>query len=752
MEGTTGDSPDAQQPTATNSTTTTATASNINNHDYRSPSSPVGNLPLAPETSAALINYLLASSQDSLAPPVPAPMPLPSSSNQQKINAQEDANQWMMEQLLLSSSGSGSSTTSTNPAPVSVGKTRVVVGERTASLLRTETSQRSKEDLNVNPVFPNYQAASSTSSSSTFERNDRIDHGGFVGGGSGKVQVESDARSGYQYGNEVISEAAKVVGSRSGASASVSLMDQDPYEVPSLSQYERQQQQQGLVNDQPMMQSLAAPNPVSSQLPRTVSLAQPPPPPPSTPPPLYLTQRSKDASENQVSEPPTQIVPPATEKPNNATSSFSSTPSASSTTSTAAYTAIKTYLQPILTTLRVPSTYHPIILSLPETLPTTTRKLYASLPPSVQSKLPFLVVILLISPKLVLLSIFVGLGVLVGVIWGVEVGKGVKEGEEGTQREMNNVIEKIQKVNLESAKNDQNNQSGQYPSTNVGIGGGEMSSLPFIPTEISQELDYFLQHFTRDFIQNWYKNLNHSESPEFPDAIETSVRSGFIRLGLLFKNLKMTQVVVPIQSVIVEHLREYRKFEGSSLPLEVYISRYPQSSFREYVSNPTQHIHILLKTLARRLCYKILPEREKSSRVVMGFVTELVGTTVFKSIVEKFSDPDWINKSLIDYIKKAEAAAIEKERKEREGERVVNMMGFGGPEIGGEIGMGGLERESIDGNEVGKVKSATRNQGGNQIYVKGEFRICRFTICKVLFAGCIILIFDSFFNPCFVWF
>ncbi|KAI8809014.1 PXA domain-containing protein [Cladochytrium replicatum] len=149
----------------------------------------------------------------------------------------------------------------------------------------------------------------------------------------------------------------------------------------------------------------------------------------------------------------------------------------------------------------------------------------------------------------------------------------------------------------------------------------------------------------RDYISNWWDNLNVSKTTEFTDSVFTAIKSATVRLGYYGKNTNIPTTALPIFNTIVLHMREYKEFEATSLPLKTYLARNPSSSFHRH-NNPVE-IRTHLRDLARHIAERVLSPAHRANPVVSAFVREILATSVLEPLVEKVSDPDYVNQFII---------------------------------------------------------------------------------------------------------
>lgn len=80
--------------------------------------------------------------------------------------------------------------------------------------------------------------------------------------------------------------------------------------------------------------------------------------------------------------------------------------------------------------------------------------------------------------------------------------------------------------------------------------------------------------------------------------------------------------------------------------------------------------------LSMLLAVELLPRGDRSSHIVFEFVHEIIATSVLLPIVEMCSDSDWINRQLIQYLKKREAKKVAKNASKSSGSPGKTMEGI----------------------------------------------------------------------------
>ncbi|KAJ3146229.1 hypothetical protein HDU89_006370 [Geranomyces variabilis] len=264
----------------------------------------------------------------------------------------------------------------------------------------------------------------------------------------------------------------------------------------------------------------------------------------------------------------------------------------------------------------------------------------AFMPPGWAEKLPLLLLALLFSPRAAVFVATVAVAGLVGYVWA--------ESSHGKREAFADINARV------------------IPYREM----PEESHTPPSPTGFLKEIDPLLTHIVRDFIELWYINLNHSQSPAFPRAVRDALEHGVLKLRDSIGTTRVTpQIILPVFQRLVAHLREYRALEASPLALEDYIDAHPNSLFSSHRTRADVIRH--LRVISMLLSVELLPRADKSSPIVFEFIHEIMATSVLLPIVDMCSDPDWINQKLVAYLTRKQQKAAAKMAKRKQQEAVL---------------------------------------------------------------------------------
>ncbi|TPX56108.1 hypothetical protein PhCBS80983_g04783 [Powellomyces hirtus] len=258
------------------------------------------------------------------------------------------------------------------------------------------------------------------------------------------------------------------------------------------------------------------------------------------------------------------------------------------------------------------------------------------LPPGWPEKLPFLLLALLFSPRAFFTVALIAGSVMLGYVWA----------ESAHGKSIHGFTDMLTSIVPHHAPID--------------------TATPTSPTGFLRDIEPLVDHIMRDFIDNWFQNINHSRSPAFPQAVREALEHGFLKLKDSLSTTRLTpQIILPVFQRVIAHLREYRALEASTLGLAEYQNRNPKSPFNAHRNRDDVISH--LRVISMLLAVELLPRADKSSPVVFEFANEILATSVLLPIVEMCSDPDWINQQLVSYLKRKQKKAAAKAAKAREG-------------------------------------------------------------------------------------
>ncbi|ORY44516.1 PXA-domain-containing protein [Rhizoclosmatium globosum] len=289
--------------------------------------------------------------------------------------------------------------------------------------------------------------------------------------------------------------------------------------------------------------------------------------------------------------------------------------------------------------------------------------------------------IILFSPRGVLLFLLVLVGFAGGVVFGGGIlGAASGDASAAAQVEMAAIDEKLRRFELgadQSAANVKDDKDDK--------------PLPQIPIKIDEALDRLIHLILKDFVLSWYNPINYSKSDEFANSVQSSLHSGLATFGFAAAKTKIVNAISPISQTLIRHIYEYRHFEASSLPLEAYLDKHPLSTFHKY--SDSKETNKFLRRISAHIVMATMPKSDRESPVVFSLMREIVATSVLGSIVESYSDPDYLNQLLIGYIRDQQKLAAQ--RAAQEGSTSYQLS-----------------------NNPKPLKSTVRNGYGDQLFIK----------------------------------
>ncbi|KAG1145150.1 hypothetical protein G6F37_005853 [Rhizopus arrhizus] len=180
-----------------------------------------------------------------------------------------------------------------------------------------------------------------------------------------------------------------------------------------------------------------------------------------------------------------------------------------------------------------------------------------------------------------------------------------------------------------------------------------------LQTVVNQLLDYFM----RDFISNWWKELNVYKDTQFEKITRQKLNGVCVQVEKILMNQDKNDIVMStlygVANTLIIHMRECRAFEESEVSIEDYVRRNPQSPFGQLLSKKEQHQQ--LRGLSQTLLKRALVGSEKESDLLMSLLKELLATFLWGNILDILSDPDFLNCTIIDLLSDDETSAVVQE-------------------------------------------------------------------------------------------
>lgn len=263
----------------------------------------------------------------------------------------------------------------------------------------------------------------------------------------------------------------------------------------------------------------------------------------------------------------------------------------------------------------------------------TQHKMYQFLkfiPPPIRKRLWIIITLILFSPRLAIMLILPALAFIAGFVY-------CKKGEDFP------LYQRIAELKL---KQEFIQKPIEHPIVQV-------SSNLIAPPVIDEKLNILFDHIIKNFINTWYLGLNTSKDPLFASSIHSSGKAALVKLGILANGVELSNLCLRIFQQLIIHLREYRQFEVTSLPLQDYIKQNQDHHFgRLYTQEQTiQYLKKLSVKITQKglfAFHSAVPEFDNSP-IIIAFVSEILCSTVLINLVNLISDPDFINRQILLY-------------------------------------------------------------------------------------------------------
>lgn len=86
-----------------------------------------------------------------------------------------------------------------------------------------------------------------------------------------------------------------------------------------------------------------------------------------------------------------------------------------------------------------------------------------------------------------------------------------------------------------------------------------------MPLAVARAADRFLDLLLKHYIMHWYRALNHSQSPEFPKRVRSSMNHVFTRLARCIARSSLRDVSTPIFQDLTLHVVSEKTRKGPCL-------------------------------------------------------------------------------------------------------------------------------------------------------------------------------------------
>ncbi|KAK6520957.1 hypothetical protein TWF506_001193 [Arthrobotrys conoides] len=184
--------------------------------------------------------------------------------------------------------------------------------------------------------------------------------------------------------------------------------------------------------------------------------------------------------------------------------------------------------------------------------------------------------------------------------------------------------------------------------------------------KVGSALDELCNAVVKDCINSWYTPLIPDDS-SFPATCHHYLAQTFLRFSKHMNNKRPADVffwsVINISGTMTTFMQDLSRALSINRDLragvQAYTSANPRSDLAELVHRGTQDKK--LRELSSDIIQQFAPRDLKSSEPVALFLRNIVRSVILWNMVEKFSDPDFINEWIIHFLEQKESAGPSKE-------------------------------------------------------------------------------------------
>ncbi|KAI8343778.1 PXA domain-containing protein [Choanephora cucurbitarum] len=173
---------------------------------------------------------------------------------------------------------------------------------------------------------------------------------------------------------------------------------------------------------------------------------------------------------------------------------------------------------------------------------------------------------------------------------------------------------------------------------------------------VNQLLDYVM----RDFVSSWWSKLNEYNDTTFERLARERLNTVALNVQKILLNQERNDIVMStvygLANTLIIHMRECRAFEESELPMTDFVVSNPQSPFSQLLSREEQHKQ--LRGLSQLFIKRTLPAADRESLILSTLVKELLTNFVFESVVSSISDPDFLNRQIVEVLSNKNAQNV----------------------------------------------------------------------------------------------
>ncbi|TGJ73918.1 hypothetical protein EYR41_000981 [Orbilia oligospora] len=184
--------------------------------------------------------------------------------------------------------------------------------------------------------------------------------------------------------------------------------------------------------------------------------------------------------------------------------------------------------------------------------------------------------------------------------------------------------------------------------------------------KVGSALDELCNAVVKDCINSWYMPLIPDDS-SFPATCHHYLAQTFLRFSKHMNNKRPADVffwsVINISGTMTTFMQDLSRALSVNRELkagvQAYTSANPKSDLAELVHRGQQDKK--LRELSSDILQQFAPRDLKSSEPVALFLKNIVRSVILWNMVEKFSDPDFINEWIIHFLEQKESAGPTKE-------------------------------------------------------------------------------------------
>ncbi|KAK6351320.1 hypothetical protein TWF718_004484 [Orbilia javanica] len=177
--------------------------------------------------------------------------------------------------------------------------------------------------------------------------------------------------------------------------------------------------------------------------------------------------------------------------------------------------------------------------------------------------------------------------------------------------------------------------------------------------KVGSALDELCNAVVKECINSWYLPLIPDDS-SFPATCHQYLAQTFLRFSKHMNNKRPADVffwsVINISGTMTAFMQDLSRALNVNRELKIgvqtYISANPKSDLADLVHRGAQDKK--LKELASDIIQQFAPRDLKNSEPVVLFLRNIVRGVILRNMVEKFSDPDFINEWIIHFLEQKE--------------------------------------------------------------------------------------------------